>query len=149
MKNKKLVLLSAIVLIVAMTGSAVAYMFRQASAVENTFIPAIVDCEVGETFDGTVKTDIWTTNTGTVDAYIRLRLVTYWADKNGVAVAMEAAMPEFTITGQWLKDASENTYYYKEPVKPKAKTTNLLESNIILFYNVHGSSTTNITNDAN
>ncbi|MBQ3008434.1 MAG: hypothetical protein IJD80_02490 [Oscillospiraceae bacterium] len=43
-----------------------------------------------------------------------------------------AAMPEFTITGQWLKDASENTYCYKEPLKPKAKTTNLLGSNIIL-----------------
>lgn len=129
MKYKKAIALIAVMTVIVLTiGAVSAYMLKESVEVENVFVPAQVDCTVHETFDGTYKTDITVKSTSNVKAYIRLRVVSYWQDSKGSAVARKSEMPEIDYdTNNWLYDASNNTYYYKYPVDPDDSTTDLLE----------------------
>lgn len=82
MKNLKIlsVLLLATALVV-LTSSVGAYMRKQTPTVENVFVPAEVSCEVDEEVNQNQKTSITVKNTGNIEAYLRLRLVTYWGVK--------------------------------------------------------------------
>lgn len=44
----------------------------------NSFIPAEVSCNVEEVFDGKEKSVIKVENTGSIDTYVRVRLVYIW-----------------------------------------------------------------------
>ena len=123
-------------------GTVFALMFRQTNVLENQFQTAFVDCVVHEKLDGSgdytsglenanSKTEIKVENTSNIDAYIRLRFVTYWQDVNGNIVGKTSQMPEFTINGNWIK-GSDNTYYYKKPVASGQFTDDLLASDIVL-----------------
>ena len=132
MKNKKL--LGVLALVVILSASMVfAYMLKQTQTEENTFIPAAVSCRVDEKFDNTTKSEITITNTGNYKAYLRVRLVTYWVKEDGsVVFRQSAAIPDFTFDNtKWIKDADENTYYYKFPVDPTYSTPDLLEPGTI------------------
>ena len=118
----------AAALLVSLCGTVLAYMFRQTAPIENPFEPAKVDCEVYEVTDNTItkKTSITVQNTGTIDAYLRVRLVTYWVDGAG-NVAGKASPPlTVPLASGWIAGAN-NTFYYKTPVKPGDSTDNLLE----------------------
>ena len=108
-KNLAFILL-AVLLVAAIAGTSVAYMFKRTDNVENQFEPALVACEM---VDGEVSI----TNTGTIDAYLRIRLVTYWVDADGNIV--DKPSPELNIThsDMWVS-GSDNTYYYKVAVAP-------------------------------
>lgn len=142
MKNLKIlsVLLLATALVV-LTSSVGAYMRKQTPTVENAFVPAEVSCEVVENFDGKGKDSITVKNTSTIEAYLRLRLVTYWVVENELTGEMEILSKiskplnfQFNET-DWLK--SGDTYYYKAPVAPEGVTSDLLikENPIILEKN--------------
>lgn len=107
-----------------------AYMFHKSETVSNVFIPAEVTCLIDETFDGETKSVIRVTNTGNVDAYIRVRLVFHWQDSKGNTVARDFSAAHAVITYDsdlWIKDADDGyTYYYKEAVAPGKSTPNLL-----------------------
>lgn len=132
MKNKKLLVVLAIILVLTATVVS-AYMRKQTQTEENTFTPATVSCIVEEKFNNTTKTDITIKNTGNYKAYLRVRLVTYWIKEDGsVVFRQSAAIPNFTFDNtKWIKDAAENTYYYKFPVDPTRSTPDLLEPGTI------------------
>ena len=127
--KRKMILVALFLLTVIMMciGSVGAYMRKQTEVVENVFVPAKVSCVVNETFQDNKKTNITITNTGTIKAYLRLRLVTYWVDSNG-NILFETS-PTISVAldkNFWVQ--SGDTYYYKEPVGPGESTEKLLEN---------------------
>ena len=100
-------------------GTVYAYMFKQTQTEAVEFTPAQVSCT------SVVGADkkITITNTSDIDAYLRVRLVSYWVDDKGYIVAKSS--PKFTVTlakgpeetDVWL-GGSEETYYYVDPVEP-------------------------------
>lgn len=131
--RKKFIIPFSIVLVILLVlcGTVFAYMLRQTEPLSNQFTPANVSCEVVERFDGTQKTSIQVRNTGNIDAYIRVRLVSYWVDSGGNIAPKPSVMPEISITDEWIK-GSNDTYYYKTPVSPDTNTGELLAANITL-----------------
>ena len=130
MKNKKTlmaVIIVAALLFAAVGTTVVAYMFRRTDEKKNTFIPAVVSCEVNETTNRplTEKSEITIKNTGNIDAYLRLRIVSYWMDSNGNILPKPSVIPTFTAASGWVS-GSGNTYYYSSPIEPGASTPNLL-----------------------
>ena len=132
---KRKVLISIIIVpslvLVLLCGTAFALMFRQTELLNNQFDPAVVDCAVDEKFNGTQKSEITVENTGNIDAYLRLRLVTYWVDSNGNIVYKPSQTLTVSPTEDWIA-GSDNTYYYPHPIAPDASTPNLLEEPLIL-----------------
>lgn len=130
-KIKNFIIVAVVVSLVAAAGIAVAYMFDKTPVVTNEFTPAEVACQVEEKFDATVKSEIKVQNTGKIDSYIRLRLVSYWVDANGNVLGKASEMPSISYDdAKWLKDG--DTYYYKTPVESTALTENLLTSPVTL-----------------
>ena len=113
-------------------GKVIAYMFQQTQYEENLFTIAEVSCEVKEEFDGVNKTSIQIQNTGNIDAYLRVRLVSYWGDANGNIGAKPSSMPEVKMAVDYWVPGSNNTYYYRMPVEPGNFTQELLAAPIIL-----------------
>lgn len=133
------VLLAGFVLLtVSLLGTAFGYMFRQTETVETELIPAQVACRVEESFDGTSKSGITVQNTGNVDAYLRVRMVTYWVDGNGDIMPLESRMPAYAVHPDWIP-LGDHTYCYKSPVSPGSATTaNLLASPMTLGTSAEG-----------
>lgn len=127
MNKRKLLplLIAACLLLVTLCGGVLAYMFRRTEQKKNTFTPAVVDCVVDEAFDGAKKTAIAVTNTGNIDAYLRVRLVTYWVDAAGNIAPKPSAQILLTLPEGWIA-GSDNTYYYTKAVTPADSTTDLL-----------------------
>ena len=134
MDKKRLIAISIVVcvLLLASVGTALAYMFKDTGDVPNEFTPGVVSCEISEEFENDVKSKITVENTGNIDAYIRVKLVTYWVNGSGDVVPKAPAEISFTSGSGWVKSSSSNTYYYSVPVAPGAKIENLLGSSIIL-----------------
>lgn len=128
LKTTFLVLISLLILL---CGTTFALMLRQTDTLDNQFKPAIVSCAVTESFDGTEKTSIVVKNTGNIDAYLRLRLISYWVDSKGNIVSKSSQMPSVSVADGWV-EGSDNTYYYSQPVAPNKTTPNLLDEKITL-----------------
>ena len=129
-KRKAAVLLTSLVLVlVCAVGATVAYLVDTTSEVVNTFDPAKVSCEVTETFENDVKTDVAIKNTSDIEAYIRAAVIVTWKDKDGnVYGKMPAEGTDYTITwGKtgWTK-GSDGYYYYNSPVAVEASTATLI-----------------------
>lgn len=110
-------------LIIAVCGTVLAYMFKSTDDKTNHFTPAVVSCEVKEITDQQVteKSSIKVKNTGNINAYIRVRFVSYWIrttdDGQNQIVPMPSEMPEIDINQGWLK-GENHTYYCKSPIAP-------------------------------
>ncbi len=132
--NKKRVLIFLVVpLLVITAGVTLSFMFKASEEKHNDFIPAQVTCEVNEVFDGSQKSSITIMNTGNIEAYLRLRLVSYWVDSDGNIVGKESDIPEVNYDSAYWITNSEDVYYYTAPVMPGMATAHdLLKSPIIL-----------------
>lgn len=126
-----IILIASLAVALAFCGTVLAYMFRQTEYIDNEFVPADVSCKVIEKFDGTQKTSIQVRNTGNIDVFLRLRIISYWEDTDGNIVAKPSSMPEININAGWIM-GTNNTYYYTKPVSPAAQTGSLLSSPITL-----------------
>lgn len=127
----KMVFLVLSLLLVLLCGTTFALMFRQTNALNNQFQAAVVDCEVSEEFDGTEKSQICVTNTGNIEAYLRVRLVTYWVEGEEKIVAKPSQMPSLPpVSEGWVE--KNDIYYYKYPVAPRGKTPPLFTGKIVL-----------------
>lgn len=128
----------AAMLLLAVCGTVLAYMLKMTETKTNRFIPATVSCEVKEETDSplTEKSGIKVKNTGNIDAYIRVRFVSYWVrtseDGKSEIVAMPSEMPDISLAQEWLK-GEDDTYYFQTPVIPGKLTSELLASNITLI----------------
>lgn len=132
-----LILIAALIVALALCGSVIAYMFRKTEYKDNQFTPAEVSCKVAEVFDGEQKTSIQVKNTGNIDAYLRVRLVSYWVDTDGNIVAKPSEMPKINMVADWIEGLN-NTYFYQKPVAPDELTDNMLSSPIILAKDENG-----------
>lgn len=116
-------------------GTVYAYMFMRTGQQSTGFSPARVACEVSESFVDNTKSSITVKNTGNVDAYLRVRLVTYWvhADEKTVAAESSPALNIVPADG-WL-EGTDNTFYYKVPVAPGKSTPFLFSGSLTLGQN--------------
>ncbi len=109
--------------------STIAYLADKTADVTNTFTPSKVECEVSETFDGSTKSSIKVLNKGGeeyIEAYIRVRLVTYRQNAAGQAIGGETNLDGLVITDSWFKQGEY--YYCKTPVAAGALTAELLSN---------------------
>lgn len=130
-RTLKTALLVLVSLLVLLCGTTFALMFRQTEPLDNQFEAAVVSCAVVESFDGTTKSSIAVKNTGNIDAYLRLRLVSYWVDSKGNIISKPSQMPTVSVASGWVA-GSDNTYYYSQPVAPNVTTPDLLGAKITL-----------------
>lgn len=133
--NRATVLLMAILMLIGVVaGSTVAYLITKTDDVQNTFEYGRVSCQVGETFNGTTKENVYVTNTGNISAYIRATYVVNWLDSAGNIVASAPDGYSYTITEnpdrKWTK-GSDGYFYYPTPVAPgKSTDPSLLECTV-------------------
>lgn len=122
--SRKVIVLAiaAVLLLSATVTGTLMYLVSKTTAVTNTFEPATVTCEVQENFDGTVKKDVTVKNTSNIDAYLRVKLVTYRVNDKGERIGGTAAIPNFTLGEGWFE--KDGFYYYNKPVAPDAKSAN-------------------------
>ena len=125
----------ALVLVLALAvGGTLAYLFTRTDDVQNTFTPSHVTCKVTENFDGTTKRNVNVTNTGDIDAYLRVKLVTYRVNEKGDRIGGTATIPDFTPGAGWVQYG--DYYYYTKPVAPNAQpNTALIDSIKLTDYN--------------
>ncbi len=110
-KGRNLVFVILILgLLTCIVGTSVAYMFRHTDEVKNLFEPALVDCVIE---NGTVSI----TNTGTIDAYLRIRIVTYWENSDKDVADKPSPTLSVSLADGWVA-GSDNTYYYSQAVVP-------------------------------
>lgn len=132
-RSKKFTLVLAVVLVLCIAvGSVVAYIVTSSGTpVRNTFDPVHMDCEVDESFDGEVKSDVSVRNTGDVKAYIRVAILVNWVStesSNSYSAAAPTASDYSMVlnTTDWVYRAEDGYYYYRYPVEPGDATEVLI-----------------------
>ena len=124
-----MMVLSVVLLLGVAIGGTIAWLSTKTTPVTNTFTPAKVTCDVTENFNENtgVKTKVNVTNTGNIDVYIRVKLVTYRTNDDGQHIGGTADLPEFALGKDWVKHGEY--YYYTLPVAPDKKpAANLADS---------------------
>ena len=82
--NRSFVVLAALlVLVLGIVGTTLAWLTDKTKDLTNTFEYAKVSCNVEETFENNVKSEVKVKNTGNTDAYIRATYVVTIRDKEG------------------------------------------------------------------
>ena len=131
--RKKLAVIALIAICCCIAGvGTLTHLFVESEALENTFTPADVSCQVLETFDGETKSDVRIKNTGKASAYIRAAVVVNWKSANGTSVT--AQMPvegtdyEILFGSDGWELANDGFRYYTLPVSVGDETAILIES---------------------
>ena len=121
--------IATVLLLALAIGGTLAWLSTKDAPIQNKFLPTKVTCEVTEKFNGTTgeKTDVNVKNTGTINAFIRVKLVTYRTNDEGQHIGGTASLPAFTLGTGWVKCG--DYYYYTKPVAPnQTPETNLTDS---------------------
>lgn len=97
----------------------------------NTFVPAQVLCEISESFQNNVKTNVLVKNTGNTDAYIRAAIVVNWKDQDGniYGGAKPILNTDYTLElngSDWVVGV-DGYYYHRASVAPAGVTEILIE----------------------
>lgn len=128
-KKTGMLFLSLLLVIGMVVGGTVAWLSTNDDPIQNTFLPTKVTCKVTESFDDStgVKSNVNVENTGTINAFIRVKLVTYRTNDQGQHIGGTAPLPTFTLGKNWV--SYDGYYYYTLPVAPGGSPeTNLTES---------------------
>lgn len=131
-KQKKMLCIF-LLLLLTMTSVTFAFMFKKVWS-DDSFIPAVVTCEVYEKLDdtsiggntsmihkGDIKKDIRVKNTGNYPAYIRVMLISYWVNDDGNVVGESSQIPSLSLKENWFK-GDDDIYYYQNIVDANAFT---------------------------
>lgn len=110
------IVMATVLLLALAIGGTVAWLSTKDAPITNTFTPSKVACEVTESFNGTVKSNVNVKNTGDTQAFIRVKLVTYRTNDAGKHIGGMAEIPGFTPGAGWVKHG--DYYYYTKPVAP-------------------------------
>ena len=125
-KRSLVLVVSVLALVLAVAGGTLAWLVANSGPVTNTFTPATVSCEVEETFKNNVKSNVNVKNTSNIDAYLRVKLVTYRVNEVGQHIGGTAEIPTFTPGANWVKYG--DFYYYTLPVAPyETPAANLID----------------------
>ena len=120
--------LSLLLVATMVVGGTLAYLFTNTEPVENIFTPSYVSCSVREEFNGTTKSNVNVRNDSDINAYIRVKLVTYRVNAANQHIGGIADLPTFTLGAGWVKH-TDGYYYYTQPVAPGASpAANLTDS---------------------
>lgn len=110
--------IATVMLLALAIGGTVAWLTDTSPAVVNTFTPSHVSCEVTETFQNNVKSNVNVKNTSDIPAFVRVKLVTYRVNEAGDHIGGTATIPQFTLGADWVEH--DGYYYYTKPVAPNA-----------------------------
>lgn len=110
------VILSFLLIFTVTVGGTLAYLSTQTDEVVNTFTPSHVDCKVEEVFNGYTKSSIKVQNTSDIEAYIRIKLISYRVNDEGKQIGGLATIDDFNLGNGWFK--YDGFYYHKTPVAP-------------------------------
>ena len=144
-KNRKVWLLAGLIFVLFSISLVMALMTKSTPKVMNEFVLAEVECTIHENVtktdsttdqsDATAhtrvakKTDVTVENKSNINAYIRVRLVSYYVDQDNKIVGKNCSVPTFVPNSSyWIVDSAQNTYYYKYPVAAGGLTEDLLAS---------------------
>lgn len=124
--------IATVLLLALAIGGTVAWLSTKDAPIQNKFLPTKVTCEVTEVFDGStgVKSNVNVKNTGTINAFIRVKLVTYRTNDQGQHIGGTASTPNFSPGADWV--LYDGYYYYTKPVAPEEKPEADLISSITL-----------------
>ncbi len=126
-RRAAVVVISLLLLLTAIVGATLAYIIDTTEEIENTFIPSVVEVEVEEDFDGTVKNNVKIKNTGDTDAYVRARVIAYWqkigtaeiygvAPVAGVDYEITWCEDDNAIEGKWVRQGQY--HYFTKAIEP-------------------------------
>lgn len=134
-KKTGTLLFSLVLLLTMMIGGTLAYLTMKTDPIQNVFTPSQVSCFVEEDFDGTTKSNVNVRNDSDINAYIRVKLVTYRVNEDNQHIGGTADLPTFDLGAGWVKH-TDGYYYYTQPVAPGAyPSTNLTNSITLTSYN--------------
>jgi hypothetical protein len=130
-KKTAVILILSLLILTVTVGSTVAYFIDRTDALENDFVPVMVDAQPLSTPDG-----IAIRNTGEIDAYIRCTVVVNWVSVDGegnpgghVHSTAPVEGTDYSIfydnSGAWMK-GSDGFWYYKVLVSPSGVTDELI-----------------------
>ncbi len=123
---KIVTLLSAFFLLTAVSvGSTLAYISTKTEDVKNTFTPSKVSCDVTEQFEGIKKSSVNVKNTSDIDVFVRIKLITYRVNENGMHIGGAAEIPSFTLGQGWVLGI-DGCYYYTSKVASQKSPENPL-----------------------
>ena len=134
-KRLATLLVSLLLVLGVAVGGTVAFLSTRTDSKENTFTPSKVTCEVTETFNNNVKSQVAVKNTGDTTAFIRAAInVTWMSNQDAANQTVSAKVPvkdkDYSITfaknTNWIQGA-DGYYYYQLPVDPKDSTGVLIE----------------------
>lgn len=132
-RSRMIMMIAAAALLLTMAvGGTMAWLNAKDTPITNTFQPSKVSCEVTESYDKekNVKSDVNVKNTGDTSAYIRVKLVTYRTNNDGLHIGGTAEVPNFTPGENWVLH-TDGYYYYTLPVEaggsPAANLTDSLK----------------------
>lgn len=129
-KRSLVLVVSVLALVLAVAGGTLAWLSANTTPVTNTFTPAHVTCEVDETFQNNVKSNVKIKNTSNIDAYIRAYVVVTWKNAQGnVYGKLPVKNTDYTMTGPetgW--EEKDGYYYYTSPVAANGGLTGVLIS---------------------
>lgn len=134
-KRLATLLVSLVLVLGVAVGGTVAFLSTRTDSKENTFTPSKVTCEVTETFNNNVKSNVAVRNTGDTTAFIRAAInVTWMSNKDAVDQTVSSKVPvkntDYSIqladNTNWIQGA-DGYYYYQLPVAPQVSTGVLIE----------------------
>lgn len=130
-KKTGMLFLSLLLVIGMVVGGTVAWLSTKSASITNTFLLSHVSCSVTEEFNGTTKSNVNVINTGDIDAYIRVKLVTYRVNDEEQHIGGTAEIHPFTPGAGWVENG--DYYYYTKPVAPDKQPVDALISSIDLI----------------
>lgn len=134
-KRLATLLVSLLLVLGVAVGGTVAFLSTRTDRKVNTFTPSKVTCEVMETFNNNVKSNVAVQNTGDTTAFIRAAInVTWMSNKDAADQTVSSKVPvkntDYSIkladNTNWIQGA-DGYYYYKLPVDPQVSTGVLIE----------------------
>lgn len=126
--KKPLTLFVALVLLLTLTvGGSLAWLVSN-DDVTNSMEPGRVPITINETVSNNVKSDVYVTNTGNIQAFIRVAIIANAVDENGDIIVDTA--PTYSVdSSKWTPIG--DYYYYNGIVEPNGgKTAHLFTDDV-------------------
>lgn len=144
--QKLLLTAMSLALVLGLTvGMTIAFVLTNTEALENTFVPAVVEISTQENYDSDANaySSFTVVNSGSnIPVYIRVAVVANWRNTGGNVCGGEhdAAIPTITPGTDWVLEA-DGYYYYTKPVAVGAATGNLLDGPLTMGTDADGCQT--------
>lgn len=127
------IVLATVALLALAIGGTVAWLNAKTDPVVNSFSYGKITTEIEEKFENNVKEKVAAKNTGTADAFIRIKLVSYRTNGEGQRIGGAAPLQQFKLGDNWIKYG--DYYYYTLPVAKDCSTGILVDRIELMTYN--------------